>query len=334
MQRISFAVLCVSTVLALGACDKSNEDSETTGSDQVDDGGADSDGHNDDGNTDSNKTDDGGRDSGDGDGDGGDGDGDPGDGDGDPGDGDGDPGDGDGDPGDGDGDGEGDGDGDVDGEMCGAECSLFDDLCPEGERCAAWVCDPESRAWDKDICALDGPQGKGEECKPPWVATPEETCGKNLMCWGGRCQSTCNGSKQNPNCDDPAELCLIGNDGVLAVCMTKCDPFAVDCPGTMDVCLPGGENPQGFVCVGRGCDDCENTGNRGDTCMYLNECKPGNYCVDRGLVDAPGCDADYCCTIFCSIDENACPGAAEECVPVLEEKLPGYEDVGVCVIPI
>ena len=221
----------------------------------------------------------------------------------------------------------------TEGKKCDFGCNLYDDDCPADQRCAPTVCDPESGgAWDTDSCVPIGEKNWGEECKAPFDpdATPEDTCGKGLMCWG-ICLSTCIGSIDEPKCADINEHCLQGNMGALATCMPKCDPFSPDCADT-EVCLPAGENPQGFVCIGKSGEITE--GNYGETCEYINSCRQGNVCADAGRVDVSGCEDTYCCTTICDLDNPDCIGENEICEPMLQEQIPGHENVGICVIPV
>ena len=216
---------------------------------------------------------------------------------------------------------------------CDFGCNLYMDDCPVDQRCTSTVCDPEGgSSWDTASCVPIGEKSWGEECRAPFEpdVTPEETCGKGLMCWN-ICRNICIGSKTEPRCADPNELCLQGNEGALAACHTKCDPFTPDCTDT-EVCLPAGESPQGFVCIGKSGEPSE--GNYGEICQFINSCRQGLACVEAGRVDAAGCESDYCCTTMCDLENPECQGEKEMCEPMLDQSIPGYENVGVCVIPV
>jgi hypothetical protein len=74
----------------------------------------------------------------------------------------------------------------------------------------------------------------------------------------------------------------------------------------------------------------------GDSCEYLNVCDPGLWCADATVV--PGCAGSIgCCSEFCELSnpDATCMGAGQECTAYYEEGQapPGYEDVGVCILP-
>jgi hypothetical protein len=59
-------------------------------------------------------------------------------------------------------------------------------------------------------------------------------------------------------------------------------------------------------------------------------------CIDAaGVPEAECASASSCCSPMCSIaDALPCPGAGQTCEPVFDPQPPGYEDVGVCNIPM
>jgi hypothetical protein len=82
----------------------------------------------------------------------------------------------------------------------------------------------------------------------------------------------------------------------------------------------------------------------GDPCEFINVCDPGLICLDAATVP-PGqpCEgAAGCCTEICDLSDPAgdmqCAGAAEgqTCQPWYEEDSApiGFEDVGVCALPM
>jgi hypothetical protein len=189
---------------------------------------------------------------------------------------------------------------------------------------------------------VQGDGQPGDDC----VATDgnavsgNDDCAKGSLCWDidpdtqtGYCLAYCSGSPDTPVCPGDT-ICGIYNDGVLPLCLPRCDPLngGADCPNSNDVCLadPGGK---GFVCILDG----EDMGTYGTECQYFNSCAQGLFCADAASV--PGCQgAQGCCSEFCNLDEpNTCSGidGGQECIPWFEENNapPGYEHVGGCGIP-
>jgi hypothetical protein len=162
-----------------------------------------------------------------------------------------------------------------------------------------------------------------------------DNCDVSTMCWNtdeqnaGTCVGFCEGSEANPVCPNPGTGCSITNEGTLILCLPFCDPLLQDCSDT-EACYP---EENGFFCSP---DASGEAGAFGDACEYLNVCDAGLFCADAGVV--PGCaGSSGCCSEYCDIsDPNpVCMGAGQECTPYYEENQapPGYENVGVCVIP-
>ena len=112
--------------------------------------------------------------------------------------------------------------------------------------------------------------------------------------------------------------------------MANCDPLSQDCPEG-EACY---DEPNGFFCSpdASGPDQ----GGFADACEFLNACDPGLFCASAESV--PGCAGSVgCCSEYCdhTDPEAACEGQGQECTPFFEEGsvLPGYEDVGVCILP-
>jgi hypothetical protein len=222
-----------------------------------------------------------------------------------------------------------------DGAQCAGECDPFNPVCGAQEQCSPYRCDAQALAWDMDRCVPIGPRTLGETCEGPEDGRADQQCADGLMCWGGICKEKCTGSREDPQCPSSADTCLL--DGVIAVCMTRCDPFASIC-APEETCVPAGPGglARDFGCIGNGF--ITDPGERGSVCEYVIGCADGFYCTffyGPGTVDAPGCEGKNCCTPFCRVDEGdeQCPGAAERCIPVLDSPAPGAENYGWCVIP-
>jgi hypothetical protein len=226
-----------------------------------------------------------------------------------------------------------------------SECDVWSQDCPAGEKCMPWANDG-GNAWNATKCSPLDPQPKqpGDPCAVEGSGVSGvDDCDKGVICYDvdfmtgmGTCVGLCHGSETDPMCDDPATVCGIYNDGVLPLCLTKCDPLAQDCPNDANVCvqLP---DASAFVCW---LDASGMEGQHGDPCEYVNVCDAGLFCANADAV--PDCMGSIgCCSTFCDVsDPNAsanCPGAAggEMCVSYFDMGMapPGYENVGGCIIP-
>jgi hypothetical protein len=231
---------------------------------------------------------------------------------------------------------------DPDGNPVSVECSVWEQDCPDGEKCMPWANDG-GNAWNATRCSpiAPDPGQPGDPCTVEGSGVSGvDDCDVATMCWGvdpetnqGSCVAFCMGSENNPVCDDPTTACSIANEGTLVLCLPTCDPVDQTCRD--------GEGCWGidddFVCAP---DASGEMGMYGDACEYLNACDPGLFCA---LADAvPGCTAPGCCSEYCDLTEDEpganCSGAAmgQECLPAFEEgeSPPGYNHVGVCAIPV
>jgi hypothetical protein len=219
-----------------------------------------------------------------------------------------------------------------------AQCDLWAQDCPAGSKCMPYDKDGDGIHDARRCVPVDGDPGQaGDDCTIEGsVASGVDTCDVGLMCWNtdannaGNCVVMCKGSQQNPQCPEDL-ICDISNGGALILCVQACDPLTPSCPQGQ-ICLPGGEMQ--FVCD---VDASGEDGGYGDPCAFVNVCDQGLLCVSGTSV--PGCKTDGCCTEYCdlSMPESVCAGAPDqECAPFYGENAapPGYENVGVCTIPI
>ena len=216
------------------------------------------------------------------------------------------------------------------------QCDIWNDDCPEGEKCMPLANDGGS-AWNATECKTLDPNGgkPGDECKVEGSGVSGlDTCEKGAMCWNtneegiGYCVAFCYGDENMPKCEEAGKTCVVANNGVLILCLPGCDPLVQDCPGG-DLCLP---TVGGYACV---LDASGEEGQYGDPCEFANACDPGLVCADA--VAVPKCNAGGCCTPYCALSEpNMCPGAGEgqKCEVLYPDNPPvGFEDVGYCAIP-
>lgn len=216
-------------------------------------------------------------------------------------------------------------------------CDLFAPECPEGFKCNAFADDGGS-VWNASQCfPLDPtPEGIGDACTmTDSVTSGIDDCEEGSLCFDfeggdlvGACTAYCGGSPDDPTCPGGTTCTQMDNDAVVFLCLTWCDPLLQDCAGGQ-ACYPteGG----GFVCA----PDASMGAGHGDDCSFTNGCPAGMFCAASPYV--PDCMGIGCCTTFCDITDptNNCIGQAggEECLPFFDNPPPGFEDVGVCIIP-
>ena len=221
------------------------------------------------------------------------------------------------------------------------ECDIWAQDCPAGDKCMPWANDGGD-SWNATRCSPidDNPGQPGDTCTVEGSGVSGlDDCDIAAMCWDvdgetnmGLCVGFCEGTEDAPFCPNPDEGCSISNDGVLILCLAYCDPLLQDCVEG-SACYP---EENGFFCSpdASGPD----LGAIGDPCEYINVCDPGGWCANAESV--PGCaGSGGCCSGYCDVtDPNAndtCLPMGTECVPWYEPGTapPGYEDVGVCVLP-
>jgi hypothetical protein len=222
------------------------------------------------------------------------------------------------------------------------DCNVWEQDCAVGQKCMPYANDG-GNSWNSLTCVpIDADPGSpGDACTVEGSGVSGfDTCGTASMCWNvdpetgeGVCTAFCQGTEDNPVCDDPNTSCVIANDGVLILCLPDCDPLLQNCPDA-EACYVG---DNAFVCVpdASGPD----MGAFGDPCEFTNACDPGLLCV--GAAAVPGCVSAQCCSEFCDLAEAdpdaSCQGQGDgqQCVGLFDdgEAPPGTEDFGFCAIP-
>jgi hypothetical protein len=211
-----------------------------------------------------------------------------------------------------------------------ASCDPFAQDCIEGEKCVAYVSGGDT--WDANQCApIMGDGQAGDPCM--FIDMVTDNCGADSWCWDvnmegvGTCTPFCTGSADAPICGQN-QACSIANEGSINLCLTTCDPLLQDCDGEGTACFYDGAS---FVCAAA-TEDIPT----GEACGYINDCVAGNICL--APESFPACNGASCCGQFCDLaDANfECMPAGTECTSFYEEGMapPGYEDVGVCVVPV
>ncbi len=202
------------------------------------------------------------------------------------------------------------------------ECELFAQDCEPGQKCVPFDSDDDGEL-DIALCVPAGADQLGDSCElNPEVF--EDSCGEKLTCVAGTCMEICTGDMNSPICELGEADCLIF-DPDLPLCVPNCDPTPGEtiCEiGSFTHCIPSEMNE--FICVpGSGVE-----AGFGEGCEAINDCKAGYLCVDGPYV--PECVDPYCCTKFCDLDADVCPGITD-CIPFFEMQDPDYPSLGICV---
>jgi hypothetical protein len=218
------------------------------------------------------------------------------------------------------------------------ECDVFKQDCDPGEKCTAWA-EGGGGAWNATKCVMvTGDKVPGDVCTTEGGGVSGiDDCEAGAMCWDvsaenmGICVALCKGTPDAPTCDDGFS-CAIVNDGVLNICLPGCDPLLQDCDGD-DLCLPIGD---GFICV---LDASGEMGKTNDPCEFANACDKGLVCLNTASASSACMQGSQgCCQPFCDFGMmDPCPNPDQKCVQWFDPMMPippGFEDVGVCAIPM
>jgi hypothetical protein len=216
-----------------------------------------------------------------------------------------------------------------------SECDPFAQDCPEGEKCVPYG--STGGNWDANKCVtVMGDGVAGDTCTYGGTTEATDDCDADSHCWDvmddgngnlvGVCTPFCTGTADDPVCP-PSTSCLIANEGSITLCIATCDPLVQDC-GEGLACFWANN---GFNCIFTTQDI-----PLGEPCGYINDCVAGLICLDATVL--PSCGGSACCGSFCdTADTDNCdslvPGT--ECTAFFEMGMapPGYENVGVCIVP-
>lgn len=220
------------------------------------------------------------------------------------------------------------------------ECDIFEQDCPDGEKCVAWAADGDT--WNATRCSpvSDTPDQPGEPCTTEGGGMSGiDTCDIGAMCWNvdaqsnvGECIAMCQGNLLDASCPEAGTVCSISNLDTLAVCVPACHPLMQDCTQN-EGCIPTSSGE--FACFPQlGMDAAH-----GETCSGPDTCDPGLLCVDAEL--HTDCQSDQCCSTYCDTTDpdadTGCEGldAGQACTAwYVEGRAPtGYDNVGVCATP-
>jgi hypothetical protein len=218
-----------------------------------------------------------------------------------------------------------------------SECDPQIQDCPEGQKCTA-VSIMVDEPWGGNKCVEV--MGTGEVGDPCDVQdgkyTGIDNCKTGTICLltddegkGGVCVEFCDAGSNCP--DTPSASCVVYNDGSLPICLQACNPLTQDCPEGLGCYNSAGDQ---FVCFKVSAMPGE--GGPGGECGFINQCQAGLFCT--AAENLAMCDAasGSCCTPYCAVSGGNEPcNDGEECTAFFEQGMapPGYEDVGVCVVP-
>ncbi len=218
-------------------------------------------------------------------------------------------------------------------EAGGGECDPLLQDCPEGAKCTAYGKLPGD-AWDANKCVPEtGNAQAGDPCEVEGsdMFTGIDNCARGFICLNtdsngkdGACVEMCG---EGETCPVTGTFCVPANEGVLPICPPMCDPLLQDCGGTQG-CVGDPELPF-FVCFN---PDPQDGGQDGSSCDFTNGCLPGLHCAQAATQEGCITDGFGCCTPFCDLTDPDCTGN-EVCSAFFPDPQPGFEDVGICVLP-
>lgn len=207
-----------------------------------------------------------------------------------------------------------------------AQCDLFGQDCPKGQKCTSYVSTPGGAVVDASHCVeVIGDDQWGEAC--------ERMSGNDTCAAGFFCMTDVSGNTGEGSCFEycqvgtPCEFggqCFPFNNGQLPLCEVLCNPLAASTCGPGQGCYRAFDQ---FVCARPGFP--EGGGSDGDTCATIQGCQPGLIC--SGITS--DCSGTACCTPICEIGLEQCTDVTEECLIAIDPPPPGLELVGECGVP-
>lgn len=181
-----------------------------------------------------------------------------------------------------------------------AECDVWAQDCCAGDKCVAWANDGGT-VWNATRCVPVSPEpnAPGEPCMVEGSGVSGiDDCDATSFCWAvdprtlvGECVALCQGSEDVPVCR-PGTDCFVANEGVLTLCLDRCDPLAPDC-GAGQACVWHDGLPRCFPSV-----SVPEIG-PGDPCDGHSACGEGLHCVSAASF--PGCMGASCCSPYCDL---------------------------------
>jgi hypothetical protein len=212
-----------------------------------------------------------------------------------------------------------------------SECDVLMQDCPDGEKCAPYS--SSGGGWDASKCVpVLGDQPPGEPCIYAGAVESTDDCDATSFCWDvnqegeGICHAFCTGTPDTPECPEGSS-CLISSDSSIFLCIYNCDPTLQDCSEGLACYWASG----GFNCIFTTQDIPP-----GEPCGFINDCVAGTSCLTAEVL--PNCVGSACCSPWCQLGAGdltceVLPGTM--CVSFFEDNMapPGFEHVGVCIVP-
>ena len=196
-----------------------------------------------------------------------------------------------------------------------AECDVFFQDCPDGEKCVSYSSFGDALDAQKCVPVLGNGQ-PGDPCISSGIVEATDDCGQNSYCWAagdtGICVEMCQGTLDAPTCS--MGECSVEDD-FLALCLPTCDPVLQDCVQGLG-CHWFNEHftctPTADVALGEACDT-------------VDDCAAGLTCLNADML--PNCGGVGCCASYCEVDAaQPCPQMGTECVSF-------QGNLGVCALP-
>jgi hypothetical protein len=188
------------------------------------------------------------------------------------------------------------------------ECTVFDQDCPDGEKCIPTT----SSDWGIYKCVpINGDKGVGESC---FLYEGQADDGDaNSHCanaklseegYVGTCIPLCQGEPyenawcpgQGESCDD--FRCVFFGQDAIPFCVQTCDPYLGGCEDEGLNCHYESGYVNDFICMVRTVE-----AQLGEPCDWTNDCTEGLYCVNAEYL--PSCSDYACCTPYCEMGDDA-----------------------------
>lgn len=219
-------------------------------------------------------------------------------------------------------------------DMARPECVVWDDDCPEGQKCTPYLTDPDAvvKFPDSTKCAPlpREPAALGELCLMEGDELLDN-CDRGLLCVlpsvGEKfCMKACSASQGRLFCAEPGYECAVYS--VYAVCLPECHPLIPPPYKPCDsehVCVP---SDGVFACVP---DKSGAGGQLYQGCNNIGSCKSGLACVNSSLSTNCNKNSPSCCLSFCDLSNPSCDDPAEVCQAYFSKPAPpGFANLGLC----
>lgn len=93
---------------------------------------------------------------------------------------------------------------------CACACDVFDQDCPEGEKCVVYSPDADLPPSSSKCVPVSGDGAPGDPCSSDGPVAATDDCDAISACWAGVCRSFCTGTAEQPECT-PGFDCIAEN---------------------------------------------------------------------------------------------------------------------------